>query len=126
MLCAWYLLMSMKRTTKIVHISFQDKYDWKKISQDFRLKSLDETKTYFIEQLNQSDFVSTKHKKRNFEFYLTIIYLSFCYHWLCFNIWFLIIDWYFHRHCKFGSRIKNMCNIYKIERYRSIVKKKKK
>ena len=33
------------------------------ISQEFRLKNLDETKNYFLEEIKQKDLVSKKHKK---------------------------------------------------------------
>ena len=33
------------------------------ISQEFRLKNIDETKNYFIEEINQNELMSKKHKK---------------------------------------------------------------
>ena len=33
------------------------------ISQEFRLKNIDETKNYFREEIKQKDLVSKKHKK---------------------------------------------------------------
>ena len=33
------------------------------ISQQFRLKSIDETRNYLIEEINQSELMSKKHKK---------------------------------------------------------------
>ena len=33
------------------------------ISQEFRLKNIDETRTYFIEKLKQNELISKKHKK---------------------------------------------------------------
>ena len=33
------------------------------ISQEFRLKNIDETRNYFIEEINQNDLMSKKHKK---------------------------------------------------------------
>ena len=33
------------------------------ISQKFRLKSIDETRNYFLEEINQSELTSNKHKK---------------------------------------------------------------
>ena len=33
------------------------------ISQEFRLKNIDETRNYFIEEINQNEWMSKKHKK---------------------------------------------------------------
>ena len=32
-------------------------------SQEFRLKNVDETRNYLIEEINQSELISKKHKK---------------------------------------------------------------
>ena len=33
------------------------------ISQEFRLKNIDETRNYLIEEINRHEFISEKHKK---------------------------------------------------------------
>ena len=33
------------------------------ISQEFRLKNIDETRNYFIEEINQNELVNKKHRK---------------------------------------------------------------
>ena len=33
------------------------------ISQEFRLKNIDETRNYLIEKINQNELMSKKHKK---------------------------------------------------------------
>ena len=33
------------------------------ISQEFRLKNIDEIRNYFIEQMNQNELIKKKHKK---------------------------------------------------------------
>ena len=33
------------------------------ISQEFRLKNIDETRNYLIEEINQNDLISKKHEK---------------------------------------------------------------
>ena len=33
------------------------------ISQEFRLKNIDETRHYFIKEINQNELMSKKHKK---------------------------------------------------------------
>ena len=45
---------------------FKDKYDWKNISQEFSLKNIDETKSFFIEETNKSGLKVESTK--NFEF----------------------------------------------------------
>ena len=35
----------------------------KKTSQEFRLKTIDETKSYFITEMNQNELISKKYKK---------------------------------------------------------------
>ena len=35
------------------------------ISEEFRLKNIDETRDYFIEEINQNEFMSKKHKNLN-------------------------------------------------------------
>ena len=35
----------------------------KKISQEFRLKEINETRDYFIEEIKQNELISKKHKK---------------------------------------------------------------
>ena len=34
-----------------------------KISQEFRLKNIDETRNYFLEEIKQNELMSRKHKK---------------------------------------------------------------
>ena len=38
------------------------------ISQEIRLKNIDETRNYLIEEINQNELVSKKHKKKFLEF----------------------------------------------------------
>ena len=33
------------------------------ISQEFRLKNIDETRNYFVEEIEQNELISEKHKK---------------------------------------------------------------
>ena len=35
----------------------------KSISQKFRLKEIDKTRSYFIEEIKQNELISKKHKK---------------------------------------------------------------
>ena len=34
-----------------------------KISEEFRLKNIDETRNYFLEEIKQNELMSKKHKK---------------------------------------------------------------
>ena len=42
--------------------------------QEFRLKNIDETRNYFLEEINQSELMSRKHKK----FGGTLYYIERC------------------------------------------------
>ena len=69
------------------------------ISQEFRLKNIDETRNYFLEEINQSELMSRKHKK----FGGTLYYIERCL--------FLVSEttgriWIF----AFCIRSKNLCN----------------
>ena len=33
------------------------------LSHEFRLKNIDETRNYFVEEISQNEFISKKHKK---------------------------------------------------------------
>ena len=35
------------------------------INEEFKLKKIDETRDYFIEEINQNEFMSKKHKNLN-------------------------------------------------------------
>ena len=81
------------------------------LSQKFRLKNIDETSNYFIEETNQNELISKK-----------CINVFMCY-WICFS--FCFFSWYFCRHCEFCSRIKICAITSGIKTYKAISKKKK-
>ena len=63
------------------------------ISHEFRLRNIDEIRTYFLEEIKQNELVSRKHKKAyttlsHFSVYNYWIYFSFCF---CFFAWLLPI-----------------------------------
>ena len=37
--------------------------DWENIGQEVRLKNIDETRNYFIEEINQNESIGRRHKK---------------------------------------------------------------
>ena len=43
-----------------------------KISQEFRLKNLNKTKNYFVEDIEQNELISTKHKN----VCMTLVYIE--------------------------------------------------
>ena len=49
------------------------------MSQEIRLKKIDETTNYFLEEIKQNDLTSRKHKKSlyNSKLYSTLSYFSF-------------------------------------------------
>ena len=56
------------------------------ISQEFRLKNIDETRNYFVEEIEQIDLMSNKHKKVCTTLsYSEQFYFSFSNYWMCFN-----------------------------------------
>ena len=71
------------------------------ISQEFRLKNIDETRNYLIEEINQNELISKKPKKvYRVLNYINLIALT--------DINFL--SWYSYRNFEFCNRIKNLCN----------------
>ena len=75
------------------------------MSQEFRLKNVDETRNYLIAEIYQNEIISKKHKK----VCTTINYIEH----------FLILasattgcvsSWYSNSNYEFYSRIENLCN----------------
>ena len=51
------------------------------VSHEFRLKNIDETRNYFLEEINQNEqneLMSKKHKKVVCKLYCPVTYFSFC------------------------------------------------
>ena len=81
-------------------------------SQKLRLKNLDETRNYFLEEIEQNQLMSKKHKK-------VCTTLNYIEHFLilestitgCVSIsFFCFFDWYSYRNYDFSNNIKNLCN----------------
>ena len=68
------------------------------ISQEFRLKNIDETRNYFLEGIEQNKMLSY------FSFYNYRMYFVFC---------FYFFSWYSYRNYEFCNRIKTFCNSYR-------------
>ena len=45
-----------------IHNKFKNMVE-ENISQEFRLKNIDETRNYFLEEIKQNELMSRKHKK---------------------------------------------------------------
>ena len=75
------------------------------ISQECRLKDLDEPKNYPIKETNQNDLMSEKRRNictvLNYNEQSSILFSKFCF---CF------IDFHSYQCCKFCSQVTNMCN----------------
>ena len=76
------------------------------ISQEFRLKSIDEKRNYLIEEINQNELITKKHKKvyrilNYIEHLFTLISkLTGCVSNFCF----------FYRNYEFCNRINYLCS----------------
>ena len=79
------------------------------ISQEFRLKNIEEMRSYLIEQINQIELMSKKYKKVyrvvNYTEHLPILVSTVT---GCISI--SAFAWYSGRNCEFCNRIKNLCN----------------
>ena len=92
--------------------------DFKNISQEFRLKKINETRNYFLKEIDQNELISKKHKKVCTTLTLwTLSYFNFYNYWICFHFHFCFFDW---------SLIGKLCNSCRNEKNKSITIKKKK
>ena len=84
------------------------------ISQEIRLKKIDETRNYLIEEINRNELMSEKPKK----VCTTLIYIE---HSLILaftiagcatisSLYHCFFSWYSSRNCEFCNWIKNLCN----------------
>ena len=77
------------------------------ISQEFRLRNIDETKNYFLKEIEHIELMSKKHKK----VCTTLNYVDVLNnYWMYFNFCFCFFDWYSYRNYKFCNRIKYLCD----------------
>ena len=93
------------------------------ISPELRLKNIDETRNYLIEEIEQDELVSDKHKK----VCTALNYIEhFCGYWMYFNFCFCFFAQYFSRNYDFCDRLK-ICEITAgIKKYKLMITKKKK
>ena len=84
-----------------------DKNSRIQVSQEFRLKNIDETRNYFLEEKKQNELMSKKYGK---------VYLALSYfrrYWMYFNFCFYFFACYSYRNYKFCNSIKSWCNSYR-------------
>ena len=79
------------------------------VSQTFRLKNIEETRNYFIKEIDRNDLVSKKHKTVCTTLNYIEPFLSFCSYCLCLNFCFGFFTSYSYRNYKLCNRIKNLC-----------------
>ena len=73
------------------------------ISQELRLKNMDETRNYSIEEINRNELMSKKQTKGLYysKLCLTLSYASFYNYWMCFHFCFCFLSWYPYRNDRF-------------------------
>ena len=79
------------------------------ISQEFKLKNIDEKRNCFVEEIKQNKLMSKKHKM----VCTTLNYMEhfrFCCYWMYLNFYLCFFAWYSYKNYDFGNRIKNLCN----------------
>ena len=84
----------------------------KNISQEFRWNKIDETRYYFLREVEENELMSRKHKKfgttlNYIEHSLILASTNFS---LYLNFFFRFFDWYSYRNYRFCNKIKNLCN----------------
>ena len=83
------------------------------MSQESRLKDIDETRNYFLEEIKQNELMSRKHKKvcatlnyiEHFSVYNSV--------YKCISISafpFCFLNWCSYKNYEFCNTIKNLCN----------------
>ena len=80
------------------------------IIQEFRLKTINETRNYFIEEVNQNKLISNKYKWQSSELHWTFTDFSFCSCWMYFHFCFGFFSCYFYRNYKLCNKTKNLYN----------------
>ena len=83
------------------------------VSQEFRLKNIDETRNYFLEGIKENELMSKRHRKvctiLNYIDHFLVLASTNNY-WMYFNFCFHFFDWYSNRNYEFCNRIKNFSN----------------
>ena len=83
------------------------------IIQEFRLKNIDDTRNYFLEEIEKKELMSRKHKKicitlNYIEHFL--ILASAITGYISISAFASLLAWYSYRNYEFCIWIKNLCN----------------
>ena len=82
------------------------------ISQEFRLESIDQTRNCFIEEINQNELMSKKHKKicrvLNYSEHLLVLISTVSEG--VYIIYICFFNWYPYSYYELCNIIKNLCN----------------
>ena len=72
-------------------------------SQQVRLKNIEKTRKYFVEEIEQNELMSNKHRNGlcNSKLFSKLCYFSFCSYSMYFNFCFYIFDWYSYKNYVF-------------------------
>ena len=100
------------------------------ISSEIQLKNRDETRNYFLEEIEQNKLMCRKHEKvcttlNYIEYFLILVsiitgYISFS------NFCFWFFDWYSNKNYEYCKGLKSCPITTGIKTYKSIIRKKKK
>ena len=85
------------------------------ISLEFRLKNIDGTRNYLIEEINRNELMSKKHKNvfSTPNLFSILPYFSVNNYCMYFHFCFCFVSWYSNKNYEFCSWIKNFCNNYR-------------
>ena len=83
------------------------------MSEEFRLKNINEITNYFLKEIQQNELISKKHKKvcTNSKLHWTSSYISFDNYCMYFNFCFCLFVCYSYMNYEFYNRIKKTCAI---------------
>ena len=84
------------------------------IRQEFRLKNIDKTRNYLIEEINRNELMRKKHKTvcttLNYIEHFLILAASRIGYVPMLPFLFCFFSWYSYRNYEFCNKIKNLCN----------------
>ena len=85
------------------------------MNQEFRLKKIDEIRNYLIEEINQNELISMKHKSicKVLNYIEHSLLCNFCNYSISFYFCFCFFSWNFNRNYKFCNWSKNFYNNHK-------------
>ena len=99
-----------------------------KFSQKIRLKKIDETRNYSVEEIEQNELLSKKHKGvcRALRYNEHSLFFSFVNYWMYFHFCFCCSSLYSYVNYEFCNKIETCVITAAVKTYTSIIKKIKK